>query len=126
MSGFSEIPGFEVLSVVESCSGSSDREVLDFARKRKAIFVTGDHDFGEWVFAHHEPSFDMKYQAITVSLMQVLKSTSSEDIEILAPFFWAFVNSSVIFPPGFQHMSPVYPFFPFKSSISISSGGRGW
>lgn len=78
--------GFEVFSVVESCPGSSDREALDFARKRKALLVTEDHDFGEWVFAHHEPSFGVKYQAIAMSLIQVLNGVSLEDIRILAPF----------------------------------------
>lgn len=46
--------GFEVLSVMKEYQGISDKEVLNLAREFKAILITEDNDFGEWVFAHKE------------------------------------------------------------------------
>jgi len=44
--------GFEVYSILESNSGSSDEKVIAIAKEKKAILLTEDSDFGEWVFAH--------------------------------------------------------------------------
>lgn len=44
--------GFTVVSVLENCPGSSDPEVLELSVSQKAILLTEDSDFGEWVFAH--------------------------------------------------------------------------
>lgn len=73
--------GCNVFSVAESCPGISDQEVLELARKRKALVVTEDHDFGTWVFAHHEPSLGVillryrhsDYERIASSLIRVLQ-----------------------------------------------------
>jgi predicted nuclease of predicted toxin-antitoxin system len=40
------------ISVRDSYSGVSDEEVIEIARKNKALVVTEDKDFGELVFAH--------------------------------------------------------------------------
>ena len=44
--------GFEVISVVEDFKGASDGKVLDIAMGKRALLLTEDKDFGEWVFAH--------------------------------------------------------------------------
>jgi predicted nuclease of predicted toxin-antitoxin system len=46
--------GFHVISVLKAYQGSSDKKVLDLARQHKAILITEDSDFGEWIFAHQE------------------------------------------------------------------------
>ena len=66
--------------MVEFCPGISDQEVLSWARRKQALLVTEDCDFGEWVFAHHEPSLGvilLRYrypdiQNITESLFKVI------------------------------------------------------
>lgn len=46
--------GFETTSVLKEYPGISDREVMRLARENKAILITEDSDFGEWIFAHKE------------------------------------------------------------------------
>jgi predicted nuclease of predicted toxin-antitoxin system len=41
--------GFEVVSVSETRSGASDRDVLDVADAENCILITEDRDFGELV-----------------------------------------------------------------------------
>ncbi len=48
--------GLSVLAVREDHKGLPDREVLALARERHRVLVTEDNDFGEWVFAHREPT----------------------------------------------------------------------
>jgi predicted nuclease of predicted toxin-antitoxin system len=48
--------GLSVRSVREESPGLSDRDVLARARQINCVLVTEDSDFGEWVFAHGEPS----------------------------------------------------------------------
>ena len=45
--------GFEVTSVAELYSGSSDEQVIRLALNNNWLILTEDKDFGEWVFAHH-------------------------------------------------------------------------
>jgi len=45
---------YDVLSVAESFSSYSDKQVLEYAIKDGRILITEDKDFGEWVFAHGE------------------------------------------------------------------------
>jgi predicted nuclease of predicted toxin-antitoxin system len=40
--------------VAESFPSASDQQVLEHAIKEGRILLTGDKDFGEWVFAHGE------------------------------------------------------------------------
>jgi len=49
------------------------------------LLITEDHDFGEWVFAHHEPTWGVvflryrhsEYQRIALSLVKVLQKYST-------------------------------------------------
>jgi len=53
--------GFKVFSVVESCPGVSDKEIIALAKEKRALLIMEDHDFGEWVFAHHEPTLGVVF-----------------------------------------------------------------
>lgn len=44
--------GYEYFSIRENCSGISDKEVIEIARKQKGLIVTEDKDFGELLFSH--------------------------------------------------------------------------
>jgi predicted nuclease of predicted toxin-antitoxin system len=44
--------GYEILSIKESNSGISDKEVLEIARMNKGLLMTEDKDFGELVFSY--------------------------------------------------------------------------
>lgn len=46
--------GFTVISVLEKYRSIPDKKVLELARKSKAILLTEDSDFGEWIFSHKE------------------------------------------------------------------------
>jgi predicted nuclease of predicted toxin-antitoxin system len=46
--------GFEIISVLKEHPGIPDKEVLRLANQFKAILLTEDNDFGEWIFAHKE------------------------------------------------------------------------
>jgi predicted nuclease of predicted toxin-antitoxin system len=41
-----------VVAIVEAKPGAPDRQVLKIASLQRAILLTEDKDFGEWVFAH--------------------------------------------------------------------------
>lgn len=42
--------GFEVISILESCPGVTDEEVLNFASQKCAVLLTNDKDFGNMVY----------------------------------------------------------------------------
>ena len=63
---------FEVISVLKEYSGVPDKEVLQLARKHKAILLTEDSDFGEWIFSH-------KYREVSVIFLRY-KATESDII----------------------------------------------
>jgi len=46
--------GFGVISILEKYRSIHDKEVLELAKKYKAILLTEDSDFGEWIFSHKE------------------------------------------------------------------------
>jgi len=46
--------GFNVISILDDYRSFSDKEVLQLAMDKKALILTEDKDFGEWVFAHKE------------------------------------------------------------------------
>lgn len=48
--------GFEIISILEKYPSVSDRRVLELAREYKALWLTEDKDFGEWIFSYHEKS----------------------------------------------------------------------
>lgn len=48
--------GRSVRSVREESPGISDRDVLSQAVETNCVLLTEDSDFGEWIFAHGEPS----------------------------------------------------------------------
>lgn len=48
--------GLPMVSVREDNPGLADRDVLSLARRLNSIVVTEDSDFGDWVFAHQEPT----------------------------------------------------------------------
>jgi len=45
--------GHDVMSVIEMEPGISDDKVLEIANAKKAILLTADKDFGEFVFRQH-------------------------------------------------------------------------
>ena len=45
----------------EESPGLPDREVLALARLNNCVLLTEDSDFGEWVFAHREPSMGVVF-----------------------------------------------------------------
>ena len=47
---------FEIILVSESSKCLSDREVLEIAKKEKAIIITEDSDFAEWAFDYKDIS----------------------------------------------------------------------
>ena len=49
--------GHEVLFIAESSPGIDDTEVLDLARREKALLPTAVKDFGELILRNHEPHF---------------------------------------------------------------------
>ena len=46
----------QVLSVRENFRGLSDKKELQIAIKFDRILITGDINFGEWIFAHQAES----------------------------------------------------------------------
>ena len=44
--------GINILSVYESYRGLRDSDIVQLAKKNKAIIITEDKDFGEWAFSH--------------------------------------------------------------------------
>ncbi|MFH1452612.1 MAG: DUF5615 family PIN-like protein [Armatimonadota bacterium] len=72
---------FNVVSVSENYKGYTDRQVLNLAVKNKAVLLTEDSDFGEWVFAHkkkHTGVIFLRYQFgefehIAFSLIDLLR-----------------------------------------------------
>ncbi len=74
--------GFEVISVSEKHPSISDKTVLERSIEYKAIVLTEDSDFGEWVFAHKAETngvIFLRYSTqhfadITDSLIKVLNT----------------------------------------------------
>jgi len=72
--------GFEVISVLRSYQGASDKKVLELAREHTALLLTEDSDFGEWIFAHKEKNVSvifLRYKSselknISYSLIKIL------------------------------------------------------
>jgi predicted nuclease of predicted toxin-antitoxin system len=48
--------GFDVLAIVEAKPGAPDIEILKAAARQGSVLLTEDKDFGEWVFAHGQPT----------------------------------------------------------------------
>ena len=44
--------GYNIYSIMKNHSGIDDESVIAITKERKAILLTEDSDFGEWVFAH--------------------------------------------------------------------------
>ena len=78
--------GFDVLSVREDYKGTSDKEVLGLARGHRALLITEDKDFGEWVFAHNMRGFSvifLRYEKKDISeiahnLLNILKDLQNQ------------------------------------------------
>jgi predicted nuclease of predicted toxin-antitoxin system len=72
--------GFNVVSVLEDYRSISDKDILQLARDKKALLLTEDKDFGEWIFAHKEKSVGViflrykadEYKEISKSLLGLL------------------------------------------------------
>lgn len=73
--------GYDVFSVMEEKRGICDKDVLKEAKTRKALLLTEDSDFGEWVFVHRVKTIGViflryhhsTYQEISDTLIQVLE-----------------------------------------------------
>ena len=76
------LEGFDVLSIMEDYSGIADEEVITLAKEKKAVLLTEDSDFGEWVFAHGVDSICIIYMryhhtevgTITTNLLNLLEN----------------------------------------------------
>ncbi len=76
------LAGYHVYSILEEKRGLSDQGVIKEARKRDALLLTEDSDFGEWVFVHRLKSVGiiflrypaLKYEEISASLSYLLES----------------------------------------------------
>ena len=44
--------GYTVHSIAQDHAGITDPQVIEIAKEKKALLLTEDSDFGEWVFAH--------------------------------------------------------------------------
>lgn len=75
--------GFNVYSIMEECSGITDREVLQIAKDRQAVLITEDSDFGEWVFAHHEKGLHVIYLRYTPSDEAVIYQSMEHSLKQL-------------------------------------------
>lgn len=53
--------GFEVFAVVHECPGVMDKDVLEIAVQRRAVLLTEDSDFGEWIFSHGQKGTTVLY-----------------------------------------------------------------
>jgi predicted nuclease of predicted toxin-antitoxin system len=77
---------FDVISILESHRGISDKEVLALARNYKALLLTEDRDFGILVFAFKEKNISVIFlrynytevNNITISLIKVLNKYKLE------------------------------------------------
>ena len=72
--------GFKVISILEDYRGLSDKKILELSRNQRALLLTEDKDFGEWIFAHKEQGIGvifLRYKSdevkeISKSLINVL------------------------------------------------------
>lgn len=72
--------GFKVISILEDYRGLSDKKILELSRNQRALLLTEDKDFGEWIFAHKEQSIGvifLRYKSdevkeISKSLINIL------------------------------------------------------
>ena len=55
------LAGLRMASVREDNPGLPDREVLSLARRLNSVVLTEDSDFGDWVFAHQEPTLGVVF-----------------------------------------------------------------
>lgn len=67
------VAGISVASVREDMPGLPDRDVLSVARRLQNVLVTEDHDFGEWVFAHGEPTLGVVFLRYRVDERQLME-----------------------------------------------------
>lgn len=44
--------GYSTLFIEQDYRGASDEDIIDIVNEHKAILITEDSDFGEWVFSH--------------------------------------------------------------------------
>ncbi|MFQ5751894.1 MAG: DUF5615 family PIN-like protein [bacterium] len=88
--------GIEVISILEKYRSIPDKKVLELARLNKAILLTEDSDFGEWIFAHKEKGVGvifLRYEPVDIdkilnSLISVLnkyKETLSNKFTVIRP-----------------------------------------
>lgn len=67
--------GFETISVMKEYQGISDKEVLNLARRFKAVLITEDSDFGEWIFAHKEKATGVIFLRYSSGQVQAISSS---------------------------------------------------
>ncbi len=73
--------GFDTLSILEEFRSVPDEKVLEITINHKAILLTEDSDFGEWVFSHKKKGFGVIFlrylssdiEKISTSLIYILK-----------------------------------------------------
>ena len=64
--------GYDVLSIAETCAGSSDEQVIELAQSQRRLLITEDKDFGQLVFAAAKENSGViliRYPALTRSAL---------------------------------------------------------
>jgi predicted nuclease of predicted toxin-antitoxin system len=72
---------YEVHAIVEEKRSAKDLVGLEYAKELKALLLTEDKDFGEWIFAYHVENLSVvllryranEFQDIVNSLKQILQ-----------------------------------------------------
>lgn len=82
---------FEVISILKSHGGVSDKRVLEISIDNKAILITEDSDFGKWVFAHNQRPFCVLFlrydqPGLTGVIESILKILSWEQEQLSGKF----------------------------------------
>ena len=49
----------KVISIAEDYKGFDDEDIIEVVKTFEGILLTGDKDFGEWVFAHGKKGFSV-------------------------------------------------------------------
>jgi predicted nuclease of predicted toxin-antitoxin system len=71
--------GFEVISVLEECSGVTDKDVLKIAVDKKCLLITEDKDFGELTYR-------LKLMHYGILLIRINDLGRKERIETVSKF----------------------------------------
>ena len=64
--------GYDILSIRKSCTGITDREIIELAKSNKGFVITEDKDFGELIFAYQIKGCSVIFLRHTRSKYQIM------------------------------------------------------